>query len=110
MEPKLKEMESKIMEIIRLSEERLERGDLSERNKFVVGAILREFNEIHKYLIEHGKLLLCAVSLPIATRWTIIDSADFDNQADNYLFDKVRNFNKECKIIEGKYKIYTDPR
>ena len=106
MNIQIKELENKITEIIMLSKHRLCSGECSEQNKFVIGSILQEFECLLSIFLKNGKLRLYCEKFPIATRWTIIDCADYDSQADNNLFDKVEKFNDLCKKIDEKSKFY----
>ncbi len=100
-------------EIVSLCKERLaEYSNLEtknfsvEQNTFVINAILREFSEILEYWEASKNLILYSPKLPIGSRWTIIDSAEFDCLKDNELFDKVRNFNELCKSVNPIYIVY----
>ncbi len=107
----IQKIELLLKEIISLSEDRLSQKASSKVNTFVIEGILREFKEILQFLQMNGKLRLCAKRLPISTRWTIIDSAEYECKEDNILFDKVRYFNDTvCKEVEESYKVYTDLR
>ena len=103
-------LENFAREIIELCNNRLteyscleEKNFSVEQNCLVINAILREFTELLKKKKKNQKLLLYSRKLPIGSRWTIIDSAEFDCLEDNQLFDKVRNYNKLCKSVEAKY-------
>lgn len=107
MNAQLNEMINKTKEIIWLSEQRLSSKNISDQNRLVIKAILKDFRMILGCLEENGKLLLYAPERPIITRWTIIDSAEWDNEADNKLFDKVKEYNQACSEIDEWYKLYT---
>ena len=103
-------LENFAREIIELCNNRLteyscleEKNFSVEQNCLDINAILREFTELLDYWKKNQKLLLYSRKLPIGSRWTIIDSAEFDCLEDNQLFDKVRNYNKLCKSVEAKY-------
>ena len=107
MNVQLNETIKKTKEIILLSEQRLASKNISDQNRLVIKAILKDFRMILWCIEENGKLLLYTPERPIITRWTIIDSAEWDNEADNILFDKVREYNdKVCPVIDDMYKIY----
>ena len=104
----MKFMEELINEIIRECEAVLKNDAYSTPNKKVIDIVFREFTEIKNFYILNKKfLLLSSKNWKLWSIKTIIDSADYN--FDNKIFDKVREFEKQCRALDEKLIEYKYP-
>ena len=74
-------------------------------NRKIIGVILREFEEIRDWYLSTNKILLLSnKNWKLWSIKTIIDSANYDFDA--MLFDKVREFQKQCDMLDESIKDY----
>ena len=98
-------LEELMNEIINDCKSVLNDDNFSTPNKEVISIILREFTEIREFYILNKKILLLSNgNWKLWSIRTIIDSADYS--FDNELFDKVRKFEKLCRILDPSLVVY----
>ncbi|MBQ2894941.1 MAG: hypothetical protein IJE92_05430 [Clostridia bacterium] len=101
----MKNLEKTINEIINECRDILSNDDCITPNRKIIGVILREFEEIRDWYISTNKILLLSKkNWKLWSIKTIIDSADYG--FDSVLFDKVREFQKQCDALDESFKDY----
>ncbi|MBE5730663.1 MAG: hypothetical protein E7350_01760 [Clostridiales bacterium] len=101
----LRDIENIIREIIDDCEKTINKDNLQTPNKFVIKVILNEFIEIRDFYAAKKKILLLGdKNWKLWSIKTIIDSADYKYDAG--LFDKVRTFEKNCKLLDNDLFVY----
>ena len=101
----LKNLEKIINEIITECQAILSNDGYITPNRKIIGVILREFEEIRDWYLSTNKILLLSnKNWKLWSIRTIIDSANYDFDA--MLFDKVREFQKQCDMLDESIKDY----